>query len=382
MWRLAVLGLVGCSFDGPRPASSCGAGEELCGETCVAIATDVANCGACGAVCDGRCEEGACISACALSLSSRVQDAWGAWWDGIDRPPMPLSTAAAACSGFGARLPQASEMFRVRKTGQNPLSNNVAMPKLWSNAPEDPTLQVTVSLLDGGIFGADITMPQPYRCTCPAPLPEGSPLACHGPLQAGSHVSAGSAAYDRSPDAVKTLVGEGATGVDSLAGFVKAMTAPRHVWVMVPAGGPTESTVTELGNLLELGDTVIDGGNSFFKDDIRRAKAVAGKKIGYVDPARAAASTASNAACTIPSSSGCSSSSTAPRSGSRDRADSSQPRRSGRGDGGASGSSRTPTTRNPTTIASRSTRGGRRAPNLVALEPQTRRIAARPSSEL
>jgi len=89
--------------------------------------------------------------------------------------------------------------------------------------------------------------------------------------------------YDRSPDAVKALVGEGATGVDSLKGFVSAMAKPRHIWVMVPAGGPTESTVAELGEILEPGDTVIDGGNSFFKDDIRRAKALSGRKISYVD---------------------------------------------------------------------------------------------------
>ncbi len=89
--------------------------------------------------------------------------------------------------------------------------------------------------------------------------------------------------YDRDPEAVKKLTGEGATGVDGLKGFVAAMAKPRHVWVMVPAGGPTESTVAELAEVLEPGDTVIDGGNSFFKDDIRRAKALAAKKVSYVD---------------------------------------------------------------------------------------------------
>jgi 6-phosphogluconate dehydrogenase len=89
--------------------------------------------------------------------------------------------------------------------------------------------------------------------------------------------------YDRDPEAVKKLAGEGATGVDSLAGFVSALAAPRHVWVMVPAGGPTESTVEALGGVLERGDTVIDGGNSYFKDDIRRATALATKGLSYVD---------------------------------------------------------------------------------------------------
>jgi 6-phosphogluconate dehydrogenase len=64
---------------------------------------------------------------------------------------------------------------------------------------------------------------------------------------------------------------------------VSAMAKPRHVWIMVPAGGPTESTVNELAEILEPGDTVIDGGNSMYKDDIRRAKTLAQRKISYVD---------------------------------------------------------------------------------------------------
>jgi 6-phosphogluconate dehydrogenase len=90
-------------------------------------------------------------------------------------------------------------------------------------------------------------------------------------------------AYDRSPDSVKTLSGEGARGADSLDALIAALDKPRHIWVMVPAGAPTEDTVTELGAKLEPGDTIIDGGNTFFKDDIRRAKALAAKKINYVD---------------------------------------------------------------------------------------------------
>jgi 6-phosphogluconate dehydrogenase len=90
-------------------------------------------------------------------------------------------------------------------------------------------------------------------------------------------------AYDRSADAVKQLAGEGAKGVDSLGAMVSALSKPRAIWIMVPAGGPTESTVNELAEKLEPGDTIIDGGNSFFKDDVRRSKLVAAKKINYVD---------------------------------------------------------------------------------------------------
>src|SRR5689334_1317235 len=89
--------------------------------------------------------------------------------------------------------------------------------------------------------------------------------------------------YDRSADAVKQLASEGAKGADSLTALIAGLAKPRAVWVMVPSGGPTESTVNELADKLEPGDTIIDGGNSYFKDDIRRAKALAAKKIHYVD---------------------------------------------------------------------------------------------------
>jgi 6-phosphogluconate dehydrogenase len=89
--------------------------------------------------------------------------------------------------------------------------------------------------------------------------------------------------YDRSPDAVKQLASEGAKGAGSVGELVSQLQKPRAVWIMVPAGGPTESTVQELADKLEAGDTIIDGGNSFFKDDIRRARSLAGKKLNYVD---------------------------------------------------------------------------------------------------
>jgi len=99
-------------------------------------------------------------------------------------------------------------------------------------------------------------------------------------LMAGGHACF---VYDRDPKAVKALAKEGAAPAKDLKGLVKAMTAPRTVWVMLPAGAPTDATVMELGGLLERGDTIIDGGNSFYKDDIRRAKALAAKGVAYVD---------------------------------------------------------------------------------------------------
>jgi 6-phosphogluconate dehydrogenase len=89
--------------------------------------------------------------------------------------------------------------------------------------------------------------------------------------------------YDRGADVVAAFAREGATGAKSLEELVSKLQKPRSVWIMVPAGGPTEDTVQSLAKLLEAGDTVIDGGNSFFKDDVRRSKEVGKKGIHYVD---------------------------------------------------------------------------------------------------
>src|SRR4030088_2643182 len=89
--------------------------------------------------------------------------------------------------------------------------------------------------------------------------------------------------FDRNPAAVAALVNEGnSAGVD-LKSLVDQLGKPRAVWVMLPAGDITERTVAQLGELLERGDVIIDGGNSFFKDDIRRAQALGQKGIHYVD---------------------------------------------------------------------------------------------------
>src|SRR6201993_1328321 len=88
---------------------------------------------------------------------------------------------------------------------------------------------------------------------------------------------------DLSPDAVKQLSTEGATGSSSLEDLVKKLTPPRAVWIMVPAGGPTEATVQKLAHSMQAGDAIIDGGDSYFKDDVRRSKELAGKGIHYID---------------------------------------------------------------------------------------------------
>jgi len=88
---------------------------------------------------------------------------------------------------------------------------------------------------------------------------------------------------DLSADSVKQLSGEGATGSASLEDLIGKLTPPRAVWIMVPAGGPTEATVQKLAAHLQAGDAIIDGGNSYFKDDVRRANELKGKGVGYID---------------------------------------------------------------------------------------------------
>jgi 6-phosphogluconate dehydrogenase len=88
--------------------------------------------------------------------------------------------------------------------------------------------------------------------------------------------------YDRSADSVKQLSGEGATGSNSLDDFVKKLQRPRAVWLMVPAG-VVDATLHELTGKLESGDIIIDGGNSYYIDDIRRAKELSAKGLHYVD---------------------------------------------------------------------------------------------------
>ncbi len=90
-------------------------------------------------------------------------------------------------------------------------------------------------------------------------------------------------AYDRNPEAVTVAEKEGCTGAASLADLAAKLRAPRAVWVMVPAGAPTEETIVNAAPLLAKGDVIVDGGNTHFHDDVRRAKELAARGIRYVD---------------------------------------------------------------------------------------------------
>lgn len=90
-------------------------------------------------------------------------------------------------------------------------------------------------------------------------------------------------AYNRTPDRVKEIEKEGAIGAYSLKEMAERLSLPRKVWLMVPAGGPVDETIHQLKELLSEGDIVIDGGNSYYKDDLRHAGELASRKIHFMD---------------------------------------------------------------------------------------------------
>jgi 6-phosphogluconate dehydrogenase len=89
--------------------------------------------------------------------------------------------------------------------------------------------------------------------------------------------------FDRDAGAVAALKDDGAAGASDLADLTRQLETPRAAWVMLPAGRPTEDTIAQLADLFTKGDTVIDGGNTFYRDDIRRAKSLQSKGLTYVD---------------------------------------------------------------------------------------------------
>lgn len=89
--------------------------------------------------------------------------------------------------------------------------------------------------------------------------------------------------FDVSPERVQALVHEGATGATTLDDLARRLDRPRATWVMVPAGEPTEETIAALSQHMDADDIIIDGGNSYYKDDVCRAKALKQREIHYVD---------------------------------------------------------------------------------------------------
>ncbi|MGD1210163.1 MAG: phosphogluconate dehydrogenase (NAD(+)-dependent, decarboxylating) [Candidatus Acidiferrales bacterium] len=89
--------------------------------------------------------------------------------------------------------------------------------------------------------------------------------------------------FDRDAAAVQRVVDKGAAGIDSIEKLIAQLKPPRAVWLMVPAGAPVDQTIDLLTPHLAAGDTIIDGGNSYYRDSVRRGAALAQKKLNYVD---------------------------------------------------------------------------------------------------
>jgi 6-phosphogluconate dehydrogenase len=90
-------------------------------------------------------------------------------------------------------------------------------------------------------------------------------------------------AYDRDPEAVRAVTSAGASGAGSLEELVRKLSPPRAVWLMVPAGAPVEQTIHSLAPLLSPGDAIIDGGNSYYKDSVRRAASLKKQRLHFLD---------------------------------------------------------------------------------------------------
>src|ERR1700674_2602094 len=93
----------------------------------------------------------------------------------------------------------------------------------------------------------------------------------------------GCVVYDRDPAPGRALAAEGAAAAAGVRDLVGPLGTPRAVWIMLPAGAATEAATAELSQLLQPGDTIIDGGNTFWKDDIRRARELKAKGLHYLD---------------------------------------------------------------------------------------------------
>lgn len=164
----------------------CIPGLTRCGTTCVDSASDTSNCGACARACGQgeSCIQSVCKAptSCSSALIEAKADAWGNSWDGLERVSANYATAKQTCERFGARLPTASELFRVNATQQGGLGSSSAN-YLWALTPDSPTAQFTLRLSDGSTASRanDTATKSNYRCICAAATPAFTGNACLGP---------------------------------------------------------------------------------------------------------------------------------------------------------------------------------------------------------
>lgn len=165
-------------------AEGCPTGQELCGGTCTDTQTDADHCGTCDNACaaDQECREGSCQVRCDVGLTSPVTDPWGYQWDGLERDAAALDIATATCAGFGARLPTATELYRVSANQSATVGMSFHTNYLWSTVPATRLEQATLRLSDATATSTAATSTLTYRCVCAPPQPAFfGGTRCNGP---------------------------------------------------------------------------------------------------------------------------------------------------------------------------------------------------------
>ncbi|MBK7580467.1 MAG: hypothetical protein IPI67_09710 [Myxococcales bacterium] len=168
--------------------STCPTGLTNCSGSCADLSTDSAHCGACGTVCSAteECVAAKCVTACKTQLNQAITDPWGYSWDGLERASANFTAANQTCTGLGARLPTASELYRVSATQSATVGQTIHNNYLWSVSPDGGTSQVRVRLSDASTSTTSKTGSLNYRCVCPPPLPAAfAGKSCYGPAAQG-----------------------------------------------------------------------------------------------------------------------------------------------------------------------------------------------------
>jgi hypothetical protein len=176
----------------PNEICEQGACTKVCSDTqiycgqCVEPEIDNEHCGGCDTKCTlpMECIDGKCAVPCKNSLRQPLADLWGTWWDGLERAVDTAANAETACAGGGARLPTATELYRVSATQSASVGQTLHTNYLWSRTPRDPTSVMAVRLSDASVVASALadTTKHNYRCVCPARSPTSfSGSACNGP---------------------------------------------------------------------------------------------------------------------------------------------------------------------------------------------------------
>ena len=168
-------------------SDTCPMGQEICDGTCVDKQTDSDHCGDCTTKCtsDQECRAGDCQVRCDVGLMAPVTDSWGFEWDGLERSAAALDIATTTCAAFGARLPTATELYRVSANQSGTVGMSFHTNPLWSIVPADRLAQITIKLSDASSGEQAATSPLTYRCVCAPPQPPSfSGTRCNGPASA------------------------------------------------------------------------------------------------------------------------------------------------------------------------------------------------------